>query len=256
MGYRACAWGRRGSIRLYGAACGPVVGACAWLGWGCSTLPGWMAKAAQPTTRAERRARREAIAGGVKVGSDGKCHAVTRSKRLCKRPAGWGTDHVGTGACKLHGGSMTVHKKRAQRVEAEAAVQAYGLPRTVDPFTALLEELARTAGHVQWLGVQVAQLEEGNMYGPVGGEVHPKAEPHVWIRLYQEERSHLSNVAATCIKAGIEERRVRIAEQQGQLIAQVISGVLNELGVAADVARPVVRKHLALVQSTAQEEAA
>lgn len=33
------------------------------------------------------------------------CNAKTRSGGNCKQPAGWGTDHVGEGKCKLHGGS-------------------------------------------------------------------------------------------------------------------------------------------------------
>lgn len=33
------------------------------------------------------------------------CGGKTRSGGKCKRPAGWGTDHAGTGKCKLHGGS-------------------------------------------------------------------------------------------------------------------------------------------------------
>lgn len=32
------------------------------------------------------------------------CGAKTRAGTPCKRPAGWGTNHVGTGRCKLHGG--------------------------------------------------------------------------------------------------------------------------------------------------------
>ena len=33
------------------------------------------------------------------------CGAKTRAGTPCKRPAGWGTDHVGEGRCKLHGGA-------------------------------------------------------------------------------------------------------------------------------------------------------
>jgi len=47
----------------------------------------------------------------------------------CKRPAGWGTDHVGEGRCKLHGGnagrppehglySETAREEIAERIEA------------------------------------------------------------------------------------------------------------------------------------------
>ncbi|MEF8887327.1 MAG: HGGxSTG domain-containing protein [Haloarculaceae archaeon] len=33
------------------------------------------------------------------------CGATTRDGDPCKRPAGWGTDHVGEGRCKQHGGA-------------------------------------------------------------------------------------------------------------------------------------------------------
>ncbi len=32
------------------------------------------------------------------------CGAKTHSGTKCQKPAGWGTDHVGSGRCKLHGG--------------------------------------------------------------------------------------------------------------------------------------------------------
>ena len=32
------------------------------------------------------------------------CNAKTKAGTPCKRPAGWGTDHVGEGRCKLHAG--------------------------------------------------------------------------------------------------------------------------------------------------------
>lgn len=33
------------------------------------------------------------------------CGRTNRAGDPCKRPAGWGTDHAGEGACKLHGGN-------------------------------------------------------------------------------------------------------------------------------------------------------
>ena len=35
---------------------------------------------------------------------NGKVH---RQERYCQRPAGWGTNHAGSGRCKLHGGCST-----------------------------------------------------------------------------------------------------------------------------------------------------
>src|SRR5690349_4926946 len=78
--------------------------------------------------------------------------------KLCTRPAGWGTDHAGTGKCKLHGGSTKSHTVAGQKALAEQAVKAFGLPREVDPRDALLEEVHRTAGAVAWLHEQVQAL--------------------------------------------------------------------------------------------------
>lgn len=49
---------------------------------------------------------------------------VCGAKRLkgeqlpCKRPAGWGTDHVGFGSCKLHGGAAPGPSKHAAKERA------------------------------------------------------------------------------------------------------------------------------------------
>ena len=36
-----------------------------------------------------------------------RCGAKNRAGKPCQQKAGWGTDHVGTGRCKLHGGAST-----------------------------------------------------------------------------------------------------------------------------------------------------
>lgn len=178
------------------------------------------------------------------------CGGKTRAGGSCARPKGWGTDHPGTGRCKLHGGSTPNGRKSAQREQAVTAVATYGLPREVDPHAALVEELHRTAGHVAWLGLKVAELQSDHLYGPVGGGEHsiPRQEPHVWVGLYQAERKHFTEVAKTCIACGIAERQVALAEQQGQIIAQVLQAVARDMGIDKDPRLPgVVRRHLTAI---------
>ena len=191
------------------------------------------------------------------------CGATRKSGAPCKRGAGWGTDHPGYGRCKLHLGRTDNHRKAAQREMAEDAVVTFGLPREIDPQAALLEEVHRTAGHVAWLQAKVAEFDADDLVWGVTSEVDRAAGEHagtdttrkaganVWLTLYQSERGHLTKVAAAAIAAGVAERQVRIAEQQGQLIAQVLRGVLADLGVAGQPqAGAVVRKHLQLVASS------
>jgi hypothetical protein len=46
-------------------------------------------------------------------------------------------------------------------------------------------------------------------------EVVSKAGVNVWLMLYQAERKHLVDVCQVAINCGIEERRVKLAEQRG-----------------------------------------
>lgn len=175
----------------------------------------------------------------------------------CTRPAGWGTGHAGTGTCKLHGGSMRNHKIAAGKAIAAKAVETYGLPREIDPRDALLEEVHRTAGAVAWLQTQVQALQDDEVTwgtteakrstGKDGDSLTQAAAVNVWVQLYQQERRHLVDVCKAAISAGIEERRVRLAEQQGALLADVIRGILGDLQLSAAqnaMVAEVVPRHL------------
>lgn len=180
-----------------------------------------------------------------------KCGANKTGGGVCAQPAGAGTDHLGFGRCKFHGGSTPAHRKSAKLEQAAAAVAQYGLPREIGPHAALLEELHRTAGHVAWLQTQLTQEEAALIQESGGGQGSvTELKASVWLSMYQSERKHFSEVAATCVKAGVEERRVRIAERTGQLFADAIRGILSDLGV--DTGTPetaqVVRRHLVGLQ--------
>lgn len=49
------------------------------------------------------------------------CGAKTRKGTPCLRPAGWGTDHQGSGKCKLHGGKSTGPKDKTKLKENKNA---------------------------------------------------------------------------------------------------------------------------------------
>lgn len=172
------------------------------------------------------------------------CHGKRRQGEpgaVCHRPAGWGTDHPGIGKCKLHGGKTRNHGTAAKLEMAKRAVATYGLAREVAPDVALLEEVHRTAGHVAWLGEVVAGLERDDVTWGMSEEVRKdsgeypgtdtteKAAVNVWVLLYQAERKHLTEVCKAALAAGIAERQVRLAEQQGEILAGVIGRVLDAL---------------------------
>lgn len=171
-----------------------------------------------------------------------RCTATAKSTgRRCEK-----TPVRGATVCAKHGGSAPqVRRKAKERVEHDRAVKAastFGLPREVDPHSALLEELHRTAGHVAWLGDVVANLEKDELWGRVGGAAGgiPEAQRSIWVQLYQDERAHLAKVAKVCVDVGIEERRVRLAEDAGRQLASVIRAIVGRLGVADHPELPVV----------------
>lgn len=170
-----------------------------------------------------------------------RCTATSRSGNRCKRrPIPGGT------VCSMHGGKApqvaAAAEARLQARQALLAAETFGLPREVDPHTALLEELHRTAGAVQWLGAIVADLDRKDVVWGKTREVRGTAsdegadngttyaaQTNAFVRLWQEERDRLAKVAKTCVDVGIEERRVRLAESAGQQLAAVIRAVLDRL---------------------------
>lgn len=183
-----------------------------------------------------------------------RCGADThRRKGTCKHPAGFGTDHVGFGRCKFHGGNSPSHQKNAAKLQVEARIAKYGNPANVEPGQELLAEVQRTAGHVRWLGDKIGQfMDDADLKQLTGGgpESWPKEVPAVWVQMYQVERGHLVRACKMAIDAGIAERQVRLAESQGELLAQVIHGILKDLGVDRKPETPeIVRRHLRLAAS-------
>ena len=169
---------------------------------------------------------------------------------LCKRTKGQGTDHVGIGNCDRHGGSTATHRTGANKVKADRAVATFGLPREVDPHTALSEEVWRTAGHVAYLAEMVRLLEGDDALKQL--DVSGKFEkPSVWLEIYWTERKHLTAVCKAAIDAGVEERKVRLLEGMGDVLASVIRNVASDLlaalvaqGVATELVERVRRDEL------------
>lgn len=204
------------------------------------------------------------------VPPDTTCNAHTKGKgtKLCSKQAGWGTDHLGYGRCKLHGGSLPNHRENAKRLIAKEGVRAFALPLNIDPKDALLEELHRTAGIIAFYEYQINELAPkgtiaDTLTGPVGTEgptesgaiQTPKTEAHIWIRLHQEEREHYVKIAKVCIDAGIAEREVRIAEAQAAMIAQGIRALLQALNIPLDdpKVRSAIRESMSSITTQARE---
>lgn len=174
----------------------------------------------------------------------------------------------GAAVCKLHGGGAPqVQAAAVERLEAMAAQQRLARDLTSagealpyeDPIANLLWLVSMTKRAVVWWSFRVAELETpdpqagdfaaglvgvdddgeavvvqpaGRLYGPStsgGIAMHPV------LKEWQRAMDQNARFAKMAVDAGVSERMVRIAEAQGETIAQVVEGTLNELGLSPAV---------------------
>lgn len=179
------------------------------------------------------------------------CGAKKKSGGKCTMAAGWGTPHLGVGACRLHGGSTPSHVKAAATEELRLLL---GKPTPISPLDAILKCISIVHGETIWLSQQMALLEDKDFVEDtmVGKQFH----------LYARERSHRLNqlvrYSQIALSLGIAERAVKMAEIYGQLLYDYTKGVLDELWPHLDEegrakAPNIVRKHLIALDSGRSE---
>ncbi len=215
---------------------------------------------------------------------EGKCNVV-RAGRQCKQVAGWGTNHKGVGPCKAHGGSFPTVERHAERLLADQAavrqLAQFGMATTeADPETVLLDLVSEAAGNVMWLGNQVNALAEereeasgtarwakttgyakgARLFGAKvavdaqGNEHEIGEEERAMVRLYGQWADRLAKYAKAALDAGIEKRRVEMAERQGETIVVVVNNVLVQLGLddsMIEKARVLVAEQFRALESEA-----
>ena len=161
---------------------------------------------------------------------------------FCRLPAGHGTDHVGTGRCRRHGGSTPTHKRHAERVMAEQAVVRFGLEADDTPAPQiLLQQISRSSAMVNFLafqvsGVAVEDLAWGTTRwkvrvdgdGQEVTEVEQEARPSIWLLLLDRERKALRELIETAHRCNIEERMARQVELEGALMVRLLNAVLSD----------------------------
>lgn len=194
------------------------------------------------------------------AGPDKKLCGAELKKRgtTCRNVAGKGTSHRGVGRCSRHGGSTESHEKAASVELARRECATLGIPIETTPAEALIAEVWEAAGNVAYYRQLIQELpthpepdefhppegeddagwwERGQpgVYGRtyhVSGIPTGKAEPHVLVVLYNDERKRLVDACAAALRAGVEERRLRMAEADAQRITDAQVKALADLGLS------------------------
>ena len=191
--------------------------------------------------------------GGSVQGQKVLRRTQTPGEGTCRRPAGWGTDHVGIGTCKLHGGTTKSHRAQAAAIivdtGAREAVRRQGVTPVHDP----IAQLSLLAGEVvalkDVLGTKVAELRSWSYRGEGQEE-----EVSVLVTLYERALAQCHRVLSDMARLDLDTRLVRLSEAQANLLQQVIEAVLTSPEVDLDqdrqtVARTVLGKELTRVAS-------
>lgn len=156
---------------------------------------------------------------------------------------------AGHRACRVHGGATPQADAKAERaareVEARRAIDRLLIRRDIDPATALLEEVQRCAGAVAYIEDRIRELDpDGLVWGATQRKQGSTGQGYAdftvegpglseWVRWWHVERERLVKASAAAIAADVDTRIVRLAEQQGAMLADVIAGVLDDLGLSA-----------------------
>jgi hypothetical protein len=185
-----------------------------------------------------------------------RCGAKTRSGGKCGQAAGLGTDHLGHGKCKWHGGASPSGRKAAGRERALTFARgALGAEVPGSPVDAMEEAVRLSRGLVAFYRFELATAA-----APAKGRKSPDlvriaelAQPYTEaIRLERD-------VAKAALDAGVAERRQRLAERQAQLLAAALAdGLAEAFGELATPERrtpfaAVVERRLLVLEAEADD---
>ena len=174
------------------------------------------------------------------------CGAKTRAGTPCRKHP-----EPGQKRCRMHGGATPLGRAAGARRLAEAKARkladTLGVPVDVDPKEAVLDAIRWSAGHVAFFRAQVQALDPDSLIwgktshrcgeGPEGpiDVTEESAVANMWLRLYDQERDRFSALCLAAIKVGIDERRIKVEEQQAQIFAQGLTWLQGEAKLRLDL---------------------
>jgi len=198
------------------------------------------------------------------VSTQERCGVVYKGRPPCKQRAGAGTDHKGSGPCRFHGGNLatiSAHYEIANALKEANRLAPFGSAPETNPEQSLLDLVSQSAALVSFYGGIVEELANEEMPETVSGTfmrsisgyskgsrlfgpeiaVDKDGSEHIvgeklrgMVALWNEERDRLAKYSKAALSAGIEKRRIELAEQQGEHIVVVINNVLVKLGMSGE----------------------
>lgn len=198
---------------------------------------------------------------------DGRTCGQQHDARKCKRhvdeedgtlrPCGnFPRRNSGLEVCDYHGGrtpnALRGAEQRLAAKRIEDARLSLGVPIDVSPTEAMLDLIREAAGNVVFYRARIQHLDQlvgpapplpplasddttapaAELHAAIAGRVDPanwKAERHVLVRMYDDERDKLARWCKDARQMGVEEHRLELEQERGRQLAAVIEGTLTAL---------------------------
>lgn len=187
------------------------------------------------------------MTGGHRGQGHDRCGARRRdgSGGHCRQRAGWGTDHLGSGRCKLHGGRTRNQRAAARAGLARQSAETFGVPIDTTPTAALRAELARANGIVAYLAARCRELPAAELArcvhevrtSPDGITTVYRAAPNVWLVLLRQWSAYVAEIAATMSRLDLSAREIGMAEAYAVALDRALAGAGVGLGQRVEALR-------------------
>lgn len=161
---------------------------------------------------------------------------------------------TGLTVCTAHGGKNPNARAKSAKARADLAaareVARFGRRVTVHPAEALVDLVHWTAGEVAYWREKVSELEaesgESGLTWGVTMEVDKRSGEFPGVDTTSEAKmaaayamlvdasNRLATYAASALRAGVDERRVQLAERQGTAIAGAVRAILEALDLTPE----------------------
>lgn len=195
------------------------------------------------------------------------CGEHNRRECVSQKRGGRGDCHgpavLGQPRCQTHLG-MALDDPRVVLGQEQARNPLKGEPLDIGPAEALLWRVQVIAGEVARLDILVAQIEADDLvFGVTMVEeaedfgdspartTRQEARLNMWLQLRAQREHQLSDACSAALRANIEDRLVRVAEQEGMLMRRLMLAVLSDFGVRQDdprLAEVIPRRYAEIVQ--------
>lgn len=156
------------------------------------------------------------------------CGAQKRSGGTCRNFAGQNTNHLGIGACWLHGGRMKSSRKKGAVVKVERELTMLDpVDGDINPAEVLIELLRVSVARARWLNRKLIALDPDALYD---------LEGQVLAKFDGDERDRGARAARYCLEVGVPEFRIQLEQGQVELVVHMIKASLVRIGAPAHYA--------------------